>query len=166
MFAAMPRAIVDQLAARAVRRRVKRGQRVLVRGDTSLIALVTGRLEVTSDDGVVIRSLVPPAIAGVSLAVGAKATAELRAAEDCELIGVPDGALAAALRRHPEAAIAAIAHLASVVGELSEEIAALRRHGLVARVRHRLAQLGRGRREIAITHARLADEICGTRPDV
>jgi CRP-like cAMP-binding protein len=166
LFAAMPRAVVDEIAARAVRRKAKRGQRVLGRADAMLIVLLTGRLEVTSDDGLVIRSLVPPAVAGVSLAVGAEATAELRAAEDSELVVVPGDAMAGALRRHPAAAIAAIAHLAGVVGELSAEIEALRKHGLVERVRHRLVQLGRGRREIAITHARLADEIGGTRANV
>ena len=166
LFAAMPRAAVDEIAARAIRRKAKRGQRVLGRSDATLIVLLTGRLEVTGDDGLVVRSLVPPAVAGVSLAVGAAGTAELRAAEDSELVVVPGDALAATLRKHPAAAIAAIAHLAGVVGELSAEIEALRQHGLVERVRHRLVQLGQGRREIAITHAQLADEIGGTRANV
>jgi len=74
--------------------------------------------------------------------------------------------VAAVLRRHPEAALAAIAHLAGVIAALSAELEALRRHGLVERVRHRLAQLGRGRREIAITHAQLAEEVGGTRANV
>jgi CRP-like cAMP-binding protein len=166
LFAAMPSAVVDQLAARAVRRTSRRGQRVLARGDAMLVVLLTGRVEVTGDDGLVIRSLVPPAVAGVSLAIGAEGTAELRAAEDCELIVVPADAIAAALQRHPAAAVAAIAHLGGVIAELSDEIEALRRHGLADRVRHRLQQLGRGRREIAITHAQLADEVGGTRANV
>jgi CRP-like cAMP-binding protein len=102
----------------------------------------------------------------VSLAVGAPPSAELRAAEDSAVIVLPAAAVAAALRRHPEAAFAAIAHLAGVIAELSAEIEALRRHGLVERVRHRLAQLGHGRREIAITHAALADEVGGSRANV
>jgi CRP-like cAMP-binding protein len=162
LFAAMPAATVSALAARAVRKHVRRGARV--RGE-ALVVVLTGRLEVTSGDTVV-RSLVPPAVVGVSVAVGAAATAELRAAEDNHLAIVPADAVAAALRRDPQAAVAAIVHLAGVIGELSAEIEALRRHGLVARVRHRLAQLGRGRREIAITHARLADEVGGTRANV
>jgi CRP-like cAMP-binding protein len=165
LFAAMPRAVVDQLAARATRRRARRGQRVLARSDAALVAVVTGRLELVGG-GAVIRSVVPPSVLGVSLAVGAQASAELRAAEDAELIVVPADAVAAALRRDPEAAVAAIAHLAGVVAELSAELEALRRHGLVERVRHRLAQLGRERREVAITHAQLADEIGGTRANV
>jgi len=138
---------------------------VLARSDAALVALVTGRLELVDGDHV-IRSVVPPAVLGVSLAVGAAASAELRAAEACELLVIPADAVAAALRRNPDAAVAAIAHLASVVGELSSEIEALRRHGLVERVRHRLVQLGRGRREIAITHGQLAGEIGGTRANV
>jgi CRP/FNR family transcriptional regulator len=165
LFAAMPRAVVAQLAARAVRRHARRGQRVLARSDAALIAVVTGRLELL-DDSTVIRSVVPPSVLGISLAVGARASAELRAAEDVELIVVPADAVAAALRREPEAAVAAIAHLAGVVAELSAELEALRRHGLADRIRHRLAQLGRGRREVTITHARLADEVGGTRANV
>jgi len=165
MFAAMPRATVDRLAARATRRRARRGQRVLARSDAALVAVVTGRLELVADD-VVIRSVVPPSVLGVSLAVGAAASAELRAAEDAELVVVPADAVAAALRRDPEAAVAAIAHLAGVVAELSAELEALRRHGLVERVRWRLTQLGRERREVRITHAQLADEIGGSRANV
>jgi CRP-like cAMP-binding protein len=165
LFAAMPRAVVAELATHAVRRRVRRGHRVMARRDAALVVLVTGRIELVGD-GVVIRSLVPPAVAGVSLAVGAPASAELRAAEDVAIVVVPAAAVAAALRRHPEAAFAAIAHLAGVIAELSAEIEAVRRHGLVERVRHRLAQLGRGRREIAITHAALADEVGGSRANV
>src|SRR5215468_8069972 len=123
LFAAMPRAAVTELAARAVRRRVRRGQRVLARRDAALVVLVTGRLELVGD-GLVIRSLVPPAVAGVSLAVGAPPSAELRAAEDSAIIVLPAAAVAAALRRHPEAAFAAIAHLAGVIAELSAEIEA------------------------------------------
>lgn len=165
LFAAMPRAAVAELAAHAVRRRVRRGQHVMTRRDAALVVLVTGRIEVIGD-GLVIRSLVPPAVAGVSLAAGAPPSAELRAAEDSAIIVLPAAAVAAALRRHPEAAFVAIAHLAGVIAELSAEIEALRRHGLVERVRHRLAQLGRGRREIAITHAALADEVGGSRANV
>ncbi|MGE5184108.1 MAG: Crp/Fnr family transcriptional regulator, partial [Acidobacteriota bacterium] len=99
-------------------------------------------------------------------AAGAPATAELRAADDCELALVPGDAVLAALRRHPDAALAALAHLGGVIGELSAEVAALRRHGLAERLRHRLSQLGAGRRELAITHAQLAEEIGGTRANV
>jgi len=166
LFAAMPRAVVDALAARATRKKIRRGQRVLARSDAALVVALVGRIEVVAADGTAIRSVAPPGVFGVSLAVGAEPTAELRAAEDGELVIVPADAMAAALRRHPEAAIAAIGHLAGVIGELSAEIEALRKHGLVARIRHRLAQVGAGRREIAITHGQLADEVGGTRANV
>ena len=161
LFAAMPRKAVDGLAARATRRTVKAGQRVRA----ELVVLVTGRLEVRAD-GALVRSLVPPAVAGISVALGAPATAELWAAEDSVLVAIPADAVAAALKRHPEAALAAIGHLGGVIGELSAEVAALRRHGLVERVRHRLAVLATGRREVAITHALLAEEVGGTRANV
>jgi CRP-like cAMP-binding protein len=164
LFAAMPRAAVDGLAARATRRRAKPGQRVRA----ELVMVVTGRLEVRdgSEADVVIRSLVAPAVAGISVALGAPPSAELWAAEDSELVAIPADAVAAALKRHPEAALAAIGHLGGVIAELSAEVAALRKHGLVERLRHRLAQLATGRREIAITHARLAEEVGGTRANV
>jgi CRP-like cAMP-binding protein len=79
---------------------------------------------------------------------------------------IPASEVAAAVRRHPEVAVVAIAHLARVIGELSAEIEALRKHGLIERVRHRLAVLGRGRRAIAITHGQLAEEVGGTRANV
>jgi len=165
-FSSLPAAALTALAARATRRKLRRGQRALGRHDAFAIVLVVGRLEVRGDDGFVVRSIAAPATIGVSVAVGAAPTAELWAAEEVELVVVPADAIAAAVRRHPETAIAAIAHLAGVIGELSSEIEALRKHGLAERIRHRLAQLGRGRREIAITHERLADEVGGTRANV
>jgi CRP-like cAMP-binding protein len=166
LFAAMPRAVVDALAARAIRRHARRGQRVLARRDAAVVVLLVGRLEVVADDQTIVRSLVPPATVGISLAAGAHATAEILAADDSELVILPADAIAAALRRHPEAALAALVHLGGVIGELSAELAALRQHGLVERLRHRLRVLGAGRRELAITHARLAEEIGGTRANV
>ncbi|HTL34145.1 MAG TPA: Crp/Fnr family transcriptional regulator [Kofleriaceae bacterium] len=163
LFAAMPHRVVAELAGRATRRRLKRGQRAI--GNAVVIVLVTGRLEVIGETEVV-RSLVPPAVAGISVAAGAVPTAELRAAEDSEVVSVPAEAVKAALRRYPEAALAAIVHLGGVIGELSTEVAALRVHGLVERVRHRLRQLAAGRREVVITHALLAEEVGGTRANV
>lgn len=161
LFAAMPDDARAAIAKRAVRKRAKRGQRI----DAAIVVVVTGRLDVVGDGGIV-RSLVPPATAGISRAAGAPATAELRAAEDTTYFAIPLDAVSASLERHPEAALAAIVHLGGVIGELSLEIEALRRHGLVERLRHRIAQLGRGRRELAITHERLAEEVGGTRANV
>jgi CRP-like cAMP-binding protein len=169
LFAAMPVAAVASIAARTTRRRVRRGQRVVSRGDAVVIALLAGRLDVVADDGdetAVVRSLAPPAVTGLSVVAGAPASAELWAAEDVELAVIPADAMIAALRRHPEAVLACLVHLGQVIAELSAEVAALRRHGLVERVRHRLARLGAGRRELAITHARLAAEVGGTRANV
>lgn len=170
LFAAMPAAVRAQLAGRATRRQVRAGQRVLARADrAAVLVLVTGRLEVVADHAdevALVRSLLPPAVVGLSVAAGAPPSAELWAAEASELVVLPADDVTAALRRHPDAALAAIAHLGGVVAELSAEVAALRVHGLAARIRHRLAQLGRGRREVAITHARLAAEVGGTRANV
>jgi CRP-like cAMP-binding protein len=162
LFAALPPRIVAALAGRATRKHVRKGQRV---GDRkAVIVLVTGRLEVVAET--VVRSLLPPAVVGLSVAAGAAPTAELVAAEASELVILPADDVAAALKRHPEAALAAIVHLGGVIGELSAEVAALRVHGLASRIRHRLRLLGRGRREVEITHARLAEEVGGSRANV
>lgn len=169
LFAAMPHRAAEGLAARAIRRKLRKGQRVLARGDAAVVVVLTGRLEVVADRGDevhVVRSLVPPAVAGISVAAGAPASAELWVAEDAELALIPADAVTAALRRYPEAALAAIAHLGGVIAELSAEVAALRVHGLGERIRHRLQQIAAGRREVAITHARLAEEVGGTRANV
>ena len=78
---AMPDRVCAELAARATRKRLKKGQRVLGRGDATVLVLATGRLEVVGEAGGVVRSLLPPAVAGISVAAGAEPTAELRAAE-------------------------------------------------------------------------------------
>jgi CRP-like cAMP-binding protein len=169
LFAAMPAKVVDGLAARATRRTLRSGQRLLTRGDAAVVVLLTGRLEVVSDQGdevELVRSLLPPAVVGPSVAAGAQASAELWVAEDAELALVPADAVVAALRRHPDAALAAVAHLGGVIADLTAEVAALRVHGLVERVRHKLRRLAHGRRELSITHARLADEVGGTRANV
>jgi CRP-like cAMP-binding protein len=163
LFAAMPAKVAAGLAERTTRKRVGKGQRIANRG--SVLVLVTGRLEVLAG-GTLVRSLLPPAVVGLSVAAGAEPSAELAAAEETELLVLPADDVAAALKRHPEAALAALVHLGGVIADLSSEVAALRVHGLASRVRHRLEQLGRGRREVAITHARLAEEVGGTRANV
>jgi hypothetical protein len=107
LFAAMPAKVVDGLAALASRRRVRSGQRVRARGGDAVLVLLTGRLELVSDHGdevELVRSLSPPAVVGLPGLPGA----ELWVAEDAELALVPADAVVAALRRHPEAALAAV----------------------------------------------------------
>lgn len=109
LFAAMPAAVVATLAGRSTRKQVKKGARVLSRGDrASVVLLVTGRLEVVADHAdevTLVRSLLPPAVVGLSVAAGALPSAELWAAEACELVVVPADDVAAALKKHPEAAV-------------------------------------------------------------
>lgn len=169
LFAALPPKVLAALAERSTRRRVRKGQRVLGRDEANLVVLVTGRLDVVESragEAKVVRSLLPPAVAGVSVAAGAKASAELWASQDGEVITVPGDAVLRALSKSPEAALAAIVHLGGVIAELSSELSVQRQHGLVERVRQKLLQLGAGRRELSITHARLAEEIGGSRANV
>src|SRR5262245_12809690 len=119
LFAAMPAKVVAGLGVRATRRRLRKGQRVLAR-DAAVIVIVSGRIEVVvdrEDQVTVVRSVVPPAVVGLSVTAGAPASAELWVAEDAELVLVPADAVMAALRRCPEAALAALAHLGGVIAE-------------------------------------------------
>ncbi len=166
LFAALPRPELVRLASAASRRRLRSGAHAHGIGDRFVLALVTGRLEVVGEDGEAVRSLLPPAVVGVSMVAGVDATAELRAAEPSEVLVVPASAFAAVLRRSPQAALAVVAHLAALVAELSLELQALRRHGVVERVRHRLRQLGASRRVLSITHAQLAAELGASRANV
>jgi CRP-like cAMP-binding protein len=162
LFQRMPALVVDALVARATRLRLRKKQRA---GSRSVLVLVTGRLDVIVD-GNVVRSLAPPAVVGMSVAAGAEPSASLVAAEDSELVTIPQDAFVAVLKRYPDAALVTIAHFGTLIGELSAEVEMLRQHGLVHRVRHRLTVLAAARREVAITHAQLAAEVGGTRANV
>src|SRR5258706_14639337 len=134
LFAAMPRAVVDPLAARATRRKVRAGSRVLARSDAALVLVLVGRVAVIADDGTPIRSVGPPGVFGVSLAAGAPAPPALVAAEDWGPGVIPAHAEAAAPRRPPPAPPAATAPPARGIRGLSAATEALRGHGVVARV--------------------------------
>jgi CRP-like cAMP-binding protein len=171
LWLAFPPAARRELAARATRRTFRAGQRLLGAGDRSVITLVVGRAELVSLDPmdvepVAIRSVVPPATIGISVALGAPPSAELWAREAGSLISLPGDAVAATVKRHPDAAIAALIHLANVISDLSSALEVMRRHSLADRLRHVLADLSQGRRELVITHAQLAGVIGGTRPNV
>jgi CRP-like cAMP-binding protein len=166
LWAALPAASRAELAARATRRKFKKGQRLLGAGDRAVVTLVLGRADLIAADGAVVRSVTPPMTIGVSVAIGAAASAELYAAEAGELLSIPGEAVAATLRRHPDAAVAALVHLADVVAQLSETLEVMRTHGLALRLRYALAVLAQGRRELAITHDELAAAVGGTRANV
>ncbi|MBZ0230848.1 MAG: cyclic nucleotide-binding domain-containing protein, partial [Deltaproteobacteria bacterium] len=140
-WAALPEAARRDLASHAVRRRFRRGQRLLGADDRTLLTVVVGRAELLDHEGDVIRSIDAPATVGLSLALGAPSSAELRACENGVLVSVPGDAVAATLHRHPDAAIAALLHLAAVIADLSATLDAMRRTGLEGRLRQRLREL-------------------------
>jgi CRP-like cAMP-binding protein len=171
VWAALPAVARAALAARASRRSFRKGQRLLGAGDRHVVTLVLGRADLVSatsvgHEPIVVRSLAPPATLGISVALGAPSTAELWARDAGELLAVPGEAVAATIKRHPDAAIAALIHLGAMIGELSDALEVMRRHGLVHRVRAALTALAVGRREVAITHDELAASVGGTRANV
>jgi CRP-like cAMP-binding protein len=172
LWKALPAAARAELVARATRRSFRAKQRLVAAGDRSVVTLIVGRADLVSPgvgrdaEPVVIRSIVPPATIGISVALGGPPTAELWAREAGALVSVPGEAFAATIKRHPDAAIAAMIHLAGVVADLSGVVDVMRRHGLTERVRHALTELSAGRRELAITHEQLAAGVGGSRANI
>lgn len=171
VWAALPAVARAELAARATRKAFRKGQRLLGAGDRNVVTLVVGRADLMSTtfaghEPIVVRSVAPPATLGISVALGAAPTAELWACDAGELITIPGEAVVATIKRHPDAAIAALIHLGALIGELSDALEVMRRHGLLHRVRAALTALAVGRREVAITHDELAAGVGGTRANV
>jgi CRP/FNR family transcriptional regulator len=170
-FAGLEAAEREALVANATREKLRRGQRLFARGERKdVVALVlTGRLEVVrANEGappLVVRTLGPDAIVGLTLVAGAVATADVIAREVTTLLVVPGSTLRRAIARKPEALLAALAHLSDLLDSLTDELAS-RDRPLRERVARALLREGRGLREIALTHADLAARVGATRAKV
>ncbi|MCA9708699.1 MAG: Crp/Fnr family transcriptional regulator [Myxococcales bacterium] len=172
LLAAMEPAVLVELARAGVRRRLHPGAVLFSHGQRSpkLAFILSGRIDIrsTSPSGQssVLRSLGPNQLVGVSIAFGALPSADVIAAEETAVVLFPRSALERTLLRSPQACFAAVLHMAQIVSDLTEEIDELRIHDLRLRVLRRLRRLGRGRRELAITHAELAAQVGATRANV
>jgi CRP-like cAMP-binding protein len=172
IFASAGKRDLAALARAAKRRRLKRGAVLFARGEESdAVALVLfGRLDVTRDtedgDLIVLRSLGLDALVGLSTVAGAAHSANVVAGEDSELLIVPGRAVRSLFQRAPHTALAIAVHLADLLGELTDDVEELRLPSIEARIVRRLGRIGKGRRELRITHAELAATIGATRPNV
>lgn len=172
LFAAAGQAQLERLARAGVRRELSTGEvlwRSAERPD-ALALVLSGRLEVvrTTARGrrLVLRSVGPDALVGVSMVAGEPCTATIAAGEESTLLLVPGAAIRALFAEDPTVALRAIAQLADLVGRLSDEREAQRDGSLEERVAACLATLGAGLREVRLTHQDLADRVGATRPNV
>jgi CRP-like cAMP-binding protein len=161
-----------ELAARGVVRKLPRRRRLFHEGEApdALAFVLSGRLDVARDgehgEPIILRRLGPDSVVGLSLAAGAAASADVVAGEATEVLVIPGSLLRALLAREPEAAFAALAHLADLVAALSDELEELRCLDIEERLRRRLARWAASRHEIHVTHAELAAQIGASRANV
>lgn len=160
------------LARDGVHRHVAAGARVMRRGEAADFVLLvrTGRLEVCREtaegERIVLRSLGPGAVLGLTTAAGAPATAEVLAAEPTEALLLPGRSLRALFGRRPEVALRALAHLADLLGRLTDQLEEERSLSLDERLLATLRREGEGLRELRLTHGELASRVGATRPNV
>lgn len=171
LAAAEPETIAT-LARAGVRRRLRPGTVLFAHGQRSpkLAFIVSGRLDVrstmTSGGSSVLRSLGPNQLVGVSLAFGALPSADVVAAEASTVVVFSKTVLERTILRSRQTCFAAVLHMAQIVSDLTEEIDELRTPDLRQRVLRRLQRLGRGRREVVVTHRELAAQVGASRANV
>jgi hypothetical protein len=110
LFAAMPPQALEAVAAHTTRQTFRRGQKLRKLEEAALVVLLTGRLDVvesTSGRTRVVRSLIPPELAGLPL----EGSAELRGGIGGEVVIIPTRALLRVFTRYPDTALATVMQL-------------------------------------------------------
>ena len=156
LFRAMAPAEIDAILAGASSAKVDAGQVVLHRGDPAsrLIVILQGRLRVSvvSADGneATLRVLGPGQVVGeISLLDGRVASADVQAAEPCQLLFVQRATVLGLLRRDPELCLRLMAVLCQRLRQANETVEDLALYTLSERVGRVLLRLARdfGRKE-------------------
>jgi len=172
LFASLDREHRRELAAAGRRRSLRRGQQLWRRGarPDSVALVLDGRLDVTrhTEAGalVLLRSLAPGSLVGLSTVAGAAHSADVVAGRATQVLVIPGAALREVVAGDPEAVLRWVVQLADYLAELSSDVEELREHDLGKRLRMRIARIGRGRRELEITHGELAAQVGATRANV
>jgi CRP-like cAMP-binding protein len=160
------------LARAAARTRLRPGDLVMRAGEAAdfAVMVLAGRLDVRRDteagEAMVLRSVRPGEILGLSTAAGAPATADVVAGEATEALVIPGRALRSVLAGEPAAALRVIAHMADLLGRLTDEMEELRSLDVEERLRRVLRREGAGLREVRLTHEALAARVGATRANV
>lgn len=113
------------------------------------------------------RSVPEGGVIGFSNAIGrAVCTVDVVAGPPTRVVLVPGDVLRSLIPRHPEIAYRALEYMGALVGRLSDEVEMLHHRSLETRLLKRLRELARTRREIAITHLALAEQVAARRESV
>ncbi len=172
LLAALDAEALARLAAAARVRRYARGQLLWQQGqrqDQAAVVLL-GRLDVcrvTADgERMLLRVLGPGEVVGLSVVAGEAHSADLVAGDALQVALLPGAALRQLFASRPALALAAMARLGDLLRQLTDEMEDLRFADLQQRLRSCLARLGRGRREVRLTHAELAEQVGASRANV
>jgi CRP-like cAMP-binding protein len=175
LFAGIDPVAVAELAQRTVRRTFRRGQPLFHQGDPgdALYVLVDGcvAVVVTSEAGerMVLTTMCPPGVIGeIALLDGGVRSASAEAVEETTTLVLSRAAFLESMREHPPLVDELLHSLGRLVRRLSEQASDfvfLDLSGRVAKVLLRLAD-DSVPPEVAVTQARLAEMVGGTRQSV
>ena len=175
LFAGLPEAVLQQIAAVARSREYDKGELLFVEGDIgdSLLLLVSGSVTVfrTSADGerAALNVLEPPEVLGeIALLDGAPRSASVEATEPSVVLSLSRQEFFGLLRAQPTVLEPLMRQLGTMVRRLTEQAADhvfLDLAGRVAKALLRLASAG-SPPVVSITQSRLAEMSGGTRQSV
>ena len=172
VFAPLDAAERGAIARAGARKSLRQGRVLFRRGQEAdaLVLVLSGRLDITRyterGERVIVRSLGADALIGLSTVAGARHSADVVAGEPSQIFLIRGGDLRGLIARSPDLALRAMVHLAGLLSELTDEVQELRIYDLQERIQRRLVRIGRGRRELALTHAELAAQVGASRANV
>jgi CRP/FNR family cyclic AMP-dependent transcriptional regulator len=163
---------LDRLARASRRINLARSQTLWRRGESTdaIAVILRGRVDVVrdSDDGkrILLRQIGAGQAVGLSTLSGLAHSADLIAATIASALLIPGNALRDIIRAHPEVAMGALAQLGATISQLSDELEETRFLDLDDRLLRLLRRLGRGLRELQVTHEELGQQVGATRENV
>lgn len=171
IFSSLSLAEAEALVRAGHVRRLARGEALAREGAPGTLAfLVSGRLAIQrlDDDGRLstLRLLQPGALVGLSTALGALHSADLVAQVESTVLAWPAEIVRSTVLKHPAVARQAVLELAALVAELTDQIVSSRSDDVEARTWRVVQRLGKGRRELALSHAQLAELVGASRANV
>jgi CRP-like cAMP-binding protein len=173
LFCVLSPAETRALAASAARRTFGPGKRLFSEGARNVAIHVIVRgvvcLSRSSRKGHTLtlrRVSVGSVLGQMSALDGSGHSVSAQAEDRVEVLSIPRPRYLAALKRHPEAALALARILGDLVRRLSGELESMKYSTIETRLIAKLIDRARHRREIFVTHAALAAEVGATRENV
>jgi len=171
VFARLEQEVLRKIARGAQYRRMKKGELLWRQGDMApeLAFVWEGELRVArrTSERVVYRTVPINQVIGFSNAIGgSRCSVDVAAASATRVMLVDGARLRSLIPEHPEIAFHALAYMGDLVAQLSDDVELLHHADLRTRILVRLGALAEGRREIAVTHQVLAQQIGARRETV